>query len=131
MNEDSKQKYYSLEKKAKEKYAEEMAEFDKSAPPKSAPNSKGKKKKEKPDENRPKRAWPPFFFFQKDRREFLQKENPDKNHKQIVALLGEEWRKLSEEQKKPYVEKSSADQKRYEQEKKESKQSKLRSSSQL
>lgn len=46
------------------------------------------------------------------------------NHKQIVALLGEEWRKLSEEQKKPYVEKSSADQKRYEQEKKECKQSK-------
>lgn len=124
MNEESKQKYYDQEKKAKQKYAEEMAEFDKTAPPKSASKEKTKKKKEKSDENKPKRAWPPFFFFQKDKRETLQKENPDKNHKQIVALLGEEWRKLSDEQKKPYVEKSSADQKRYEQEKNNCKQSK-------
>jgi hypothetical protein len=55
----------------------------------------------------------------------LKKENPDRDHKQIVALLGEKWRKMSEEEKRPYVEKSSIDQKRYEQEKKESKQSKV------
>lgn len=125
MNEESKQKYYDQEKKAKEKYNAEMAEFDKSAPAKSASKEKSKKKKEKTDEVKPKRAWPPFFFFQKDKREILQKENPNKNHKEIVALLGEEWRKLSEEQKKPYVEKSSLDQKRYEQEKNELKQSKI------
>ena len=102
MNGESKQKYYEQEKKAKEKYTAEMAEFDKSAPAKSASKEKSKKKKEKLDENRPKRAWPPFFFFQKDKRETLKNENPDKNHKQIVALLGEEWRKLSEEAKRPY-----------------------------
>lgn len=78
MNEESNQKYYEQEKKAKDKYAEEMAEYDKSAQPKSASKEKTKKKKEKSDENKPKRAWPPFFFFQKDRREILQNENPDK-----------------------------------------------------
>lgn len=125
MNEESKQKYYEQEKKAKEKYNAEMADYDKSVPSKSASKDKAKKKKEKSDENKPKRAWPPFFFFQKDRRETLKNENPDKDHKQIVALLGEKWRKLSEEEKRPYVEKSSIDQKRYEQEKKEIKQSKI------
>jgi hypothetical protein len=125
MGEESKQKYYDEEKKAKEKFNAEMAEFEKSAPAKSSGKEKSKKKKEKSDENKPKRAWPPFFFFQSDKREILRKENPDKNHKEIVALLGEEWRKLSDEAKKPYVEKSNVDKKRYEQEKKEMKQSKV------
>jgi hypothetical protein len=124
MNEESKHKYSEQEKKAKEKYNAEMVEFDKSAPAKSATKDKAKKKKDKSDENKPKRAWPPFFFFQKDRRETLKKENPDKDHKQIVALLGENWRKLTQEEKKPYVDMSSVDQKRYEQEKKEYKLSK-------
>lgn len=124
MDDAAKHKYVELEKQAKEQYNKEKAEFDKTAAPRT--NAKGTHKKSRPktDENKPKRAWPPFFFFQQDRRDGLKKENPDKNHKDIVSMLGEEWRNLSAEQKQPYVDKSAVDQKRYEQEKKASKQGK-------
>lgn len=118
MSESEKAKYYKLEKESKDKYSKlkdeylkQKEEYDKTAPPdatakKAEKGKKGKASKAAKGANKgPKRAWPPFFFFQEARREGIKSENPDKTHKEVVALLGEEWRGLSDEQKKPYVDK--------------------------
>lgn len=102
------------EKKDKVRYMKEKEEF------KHTPAQKSKSKtKSKGVKAGPKRAWPPFFFYQQERRQDLKDENPGLNHKEVVSKLGEEWRKLSEESKRPFVEKSTADQMRYEKEKKQ------------
>jgi len=36
-------------------------------------------------------------------------ENKGKTHKEIMALVGEKWKSMSDEDKKPYVEMSKAD----------------------
>ena len=118
MSDKDKKKYIELEKTAKENYLKQKEEYERNAPSKPAATKKKEKKtKEAKKNSGPKRAWPPFFFYQQDRREVLKKENPDKTHKNIVSMLGEEWRNLSEEKKQPYVDKSLEDQKRYEKEK--------------
>lgn len=124
MSDSDKKPYLDQEKKDKARYMKEKEEFKASG--KDAPVSKkrDKKAKAKAGSNGPKRAWPPFFFYQETRREDLKKENPTLNHKEIVSKLGEEWRTLTEAQKQPYVEKSVEDQKRYEVEKKHYQESK-------
>lgn len=111
LDEEAKSKYFELEKESKATYAVEKAkymkakiEYDKTHVP-SAPSSKKSKEKKAKAPKGPKRAWPPFFFFQDTRRASIKQENPDKTHKEIIVMLGEEWRGLSEEQKQPYVDK--------------------------
>jgi len=112
-----KKPYIDQERKDKARYMKEKEEFSKTA--KTLPGNKSKSKKNnlKGTQQKPKRAWPPFFFFQEARREGLKEENPTLNHKEIVSKLGEEWRTLTDEQKRPYVNKSAEDQKRYDKEK--------------
>ena len=112
-----KKPYHDQEKIDKERYNKEKEELKDSG--NIAPVSKKKSKKgaKKDLQTGPKRAWPPFFFFQKERREYLKEENPDLNHKQIVSKLGEEWRGFSEEDKQPFIERSLQDQRRYDKEK--------------
>jgi len=105
MKDSAKAKFLALEKEAKEKYVKAKAEYDKTATPKEKEKKQGKGKKQKADSNAPKRAWPPFFFYQQQRMPELKKEHPDKSHKEKVSLLGEEWRGLTEQQKQPYIEK--------------------------
>ena len=86
--------------------------------------AKGKEKKEKKqkrakkDKDAPKRALSAFFFYNQERRETLKKEKPDLNNKDIIRTMSAEWNALSDEKKKPYIEKAEADKKRYEAEKK-------------
>ena len=75
-------------------------------------------KKAKKDKDAPKRAISAFFFYNKERREKLKKEQPNLDNKEIIKTMSDEWNKLSEEKKKPYVAKAEADKKRYEAEKK-------------
>lgn len=112
MTDAQKAKYFALEKESKDKYLklkEEYlkikTEYDKTAPSAPAPKKSGKEKKGKAANavKGPKRAWPPFFFFQETRRAGIKGENPDKTHKEVVSMLGEEWRGMSEAQKLPYV----------------------------
>lgn len=119
LSESEKKPFVDQERKDKARYMKEKEEYSKVAKSLPVNKTKTKKGKAKSDKKGPKRAWPPFFFFQEQRREDLKKENPNLNHKEIVSKLGEEWRTLTDEQKKPYVEKSIADQKRYDKEKKE------------
>ncbi|XP_051506007.1 transcription factor SOX-30-like [Myxocyprinus asiaticus] len=51
-----------------------------------------------------KRPMNAFMVWSKIHRPILSKANPDANNTNISVLLGSEWSKLSEEQKKPYYE---------------------------
>ena len=83
--------------------------------------AKGKKKdkKAKKDKDAPKKAISAFFFYNKERRPILKKEQPSLDNKQIIKTMSEEWNKLSDEKKKPYIAKAEADKKRYAKEKEE------------
>ena len=73
-------------------------------------------KKNKKDKDAPKKAISAYFFYIKERRESITKEQPNLNNKEIVKKMSEEWNALSDK-KKPYVQKAEADKKRYETEK--------------
>ena len=77
-----------------------------------------KAKKAKKDKDAPKRAISAFFFYNQERREKLKKEKPNLDNKEIIKTMSAEWNALSDEKKKPYVQKAEADKKRYETEKK-------------
>ena len=77
-----------------------------------------KAKRAKKDKDAPKRALSAYFFYNQERRDSLKKEKPELNNKEIIKKMSEEWNALSDEKKKPYVEKAEADKKRYEAEKK-------------
>ena len=71
------------------------------------------KKKAKKDKDAPKRPLSAYFFYIQERREALKKEKPNLENKELIKTMGEEWNKLSDEEKKPYVKKAEADKKRY------------------
>ena len=77
------------------------------------------KKRSKKDKNAPKRPISAYFFYNQERRESLKKEKPTLNNKDLIRIMGDEWNKLSEEAKKPYVKKAEDDKKRYLEEMKE------------
>jgi len=76
-------------------------------------------KKAKKDKNAPKRAISAFFFYQKTRRESLKTEQKDLTNKQLISKMSEEWKNLSEDQRKPYQKMAEQDKARYEKDKKE------------
>lgn len=63
---------------------------------------KEKKVKAKKDKDAPKRAISAFFFYNKERRPLLAKEQPSLNNKEIISTMSKEWNALSEEKKTPY-----------------------------
>lgn len=75
-------------------------------------------KRAKKDKEAPKKNISAFFFFNKERRETLKKEQPQLSNKEIIKTMSDEWNKLSEEKRKPYIAKAEEDRKRYEEEKK-------------
>ena len=74
-------------------------------------------KKNKKDKDAPKKAISAYFFYIKERRDSITKEQPNLNNKEIVKKMSEEWNVLSDDKKKPYVQKALEDKKRYEKEK--------------
>jgi len=75
------------------------------------PAKKGK------DPNAPKRGLSAYMFFANEQRENVREENPGISFGQVGKVLGERWKALSENQRKPYEEKAQTDKKRYEDEK--------------
>ncbi|KAI7898173.1 high mobility group box domain-containing protein [Cokeromyces recurvatus] len=57
------------------------------------------------------------MFFSQEKRASVKEENPEATFGQIGKILGEKWKAMSDEEKKPYVQKAEADKKRYESEK--------------
>ena len=55
----------------------------------------------------------PFLFFSNEKRAQIQTEFPDMKITEVSAKLGEIWRKMTDEEKEPYVQKSKSDRDRY------------------
>ncbi|XP_073012039.1 high mobility group B protein 7-like [Typha latifolia] len=69
---------------------------------------KGKKEKKSKDPNMPKRPPTAFFIFMDDFRKIYKEANPDS--KKVAAAAkegGEKWKSMTEEEKKPYLEKAA------------------------
>lgn len=107
---EEKKKYEDMAKKDKERYGEEMKNY---SPPKGA---KGSKKGGKKDKNAPKRAMTSFMLFSQENRERIKKENPGISFGEIGKKLGEEFKKLSPEERAKYDQKNEKDKERYKKE---------------
>jgi len=81
-----------------------------------APVAKKKTKKRKKDPNAPKRPTSAYFFFGGEVRPGIREENPDMKITAVMSLIGEKWRELGDDEKKPYEEMAAKDRKRYEKE---------------
>ncbi|KAL4897112.1 high mobility group box domain-containing protein [Aspergillus ambiguus] len=71
----------------------------------------------KKDPNAPKRGLSAYMFFANENREKIREDNPGIAFGQVGKMLGEKWKALSDEDRRPYEEKAAADKKRYEDEK--------------
>jgi hypothetical protein len=75
--------------------------------------------KAKKDKNAPKRAISAFFFYQKERREPLKKEQPQLDNKQLISKMSEEWNNMNDVARIPFGKMAEQDKVRYEKQKKE------------
>ena len=73
------------------------------------------KTKTKPptDPNKPKRSKSAYLYFSSEQRATIVTNNPDVKNNGIMALVGAEWKKLTEEQKIPYETQAKIDKERY------------------
>lgn len=78
-----------------------------------------KNKEEEEEEEKIKRPMNAYMHFCAESREEVKKENPDAKAKDILHLLGDKWKALSEEEKKKYNDLAAKDKERYEKECKE------------
>lgn len=67
----------------------------------------------------PRRPQCAFFFYIADRRASLREEQPGLKAMDTGRVLGDEWNKLTEEEKVPYQELAQKDRERYNEEKEE------------
>ena len=81
------------------------------------PNSKSRKKSEKP--NQPKKAKTSYMCFMQENAKKTMEELKTTKCSDAAKLLGERWQKMSDQEKKPYVEMVKADVARYEKQMKE------------
>lgn len=56
----------------------------------------------KKDDNRPKRAPSAYMLFAADERPLVIENNPDMKLSQVMVLIGQAWKALSDSKKKPY-----------------------------
>ena len=85
----------------------------------SAPVAETKKGKKAKDPNAPKGALSAFMYFSNEVRDKIRKENPDMKLTDVSKKIGEQWKALSEEDKKPYNVKAEKDKIRAAKEKEE------------
>ncbi|GAQ80667.1 high mobility group box protein [Klebsormidium nitens] len=75
-------------------------------------------KKEKKDPRQPHRPLSAFVLWSKDQRPQVQKENPEASFGALSTLLGEKWKNVSAEKKKPYEDQAKSLNDVYKEEKK-------------
>jgi len=124
LSDEQKEKYASKAKKAKDKYDKNLAAYKKTEDyakyqqkleywkqsekeaakmdESGAPVKKVSLPRKPKDANCPKRSASSYFLFGNSVRARIKAENPDLKVTEIAKLIGEEWRKLSEEEKKPF-----------------------------
>jgi len=119
--EDEKEKKESKESSESSSSSEKPApkkEVKKPAPKKRAPAKKKRpaKKKVKKDPNAPKKATTAYQYFQSEIRPKFKEKYEGISFGEMSQKISAEWKRLSDEEKKPYVEKHLEDKKRYEKE---------------
>eukprot|EP01087_Luapelamoeba_hula_P021760 TRINITY_DN766_c0_g1_i4.p1 TRINITY_DN766_c0_g1~~TRINITY_DN766_c0_g1_i4.p1 ORF type:complete len:203 (-),score=91.98 TRINITY_DN766_c0_g1_i4:335-943(-) len=78
-----------------------------------AGRGKGKKKK---DPNKPVRAKTPYLVFVQENRAKYKLENPGLQFGDLSRLVGQKWKELGEEDKKPYIDSAQRDKHRFDEE---------------
>lgn len=77
-------------------------------------DSSGRKsRKKRKDPNAPKRATNAYMIFCKERRAALKEEHPELQFGKLGARLGEMWRLMSPEEKRPFENRATGDRDRY------------------
>lgn len=70
-------------------------------------------KRARKDPSAPKRPMSAFLMFAQGRRAELRSKNPNLKNTEVSQILGEMWRNLSEEYRRPFVEREKADREVY------------------
>eukprot|EP00752_Nemacystus_decipiens_P014670 g13066.t1 len=89
----------------KDRYEQELAMYD---GPLKVPNKRAKK-----DPLAPKRAMSAFLHFSQSMRPRLRETYPEAKNMDMSKMLGQEWNRMSEEEKEPYKTKANDDTMRY------------------
>eukprot|EP00941_MAST-03F_sp_MAST-3F-sp1_P002933 g2933.t1 len=82
----------------------------------STSTSSSKGKKNVSSSKKPKKPRSAYIIFGVEIREKIKSENPGINAKDIMKMTGAEWKKLSDEEKRPYKKKAEDDKARFERE---------------
>ena len=61
----------------------------------------------------PKRAITAFFCYQRERMKTIKEENLGLDHKSLIRKVAEEWKNMSKQEKRKYIEESNKDKIRY------------------
>lgn len=61
----------------------------------------------------PKRAITAFFCYQRERKKTIKEENHGLDHKSLIRKMAEEWKNMSKQEKRKYIEESNEDKTRY------------------
>ncbi|CAH0488945.1 hypothetical protein KXD40_005931 [Peronospora effusa] len=85
--------------------------------PKKVDGDRTRKPRKKKDKNAPKRALSAFMFFSNDIRDTVKKEMPELQFLEISSEIGRRWKKITDEERRPYDELAAADKRRYLEEK--------------
>lgn len=91
--------------KEKQRYLEEKEAY---TGPWQVPNKRAKK-----DPSAPRRNPSAFLLFSIKKRKELKEQNPDLKNTEISRMLGEEWRKTSEQEKHPFIQQEESERELY------------------
>lgn len=80
---------------------------------------KPKKNKKVKDPKAPKRALSAWIIFTTEQRPIFKENNPDKSNTELTTLMSQEWRIMTDSDKKKYEDLANVDKERYMKEKEE------------
>ena len=80
---------------------------------------KPKKNKKVKDPKAPKRALSAWIIFTTEQRSIFKENNPDKSNTELTTLMSQEWRNMTDSDKKKYEDLANVDKERYMKEKEE------------
>eukprot|EP00978_Attheya_sp_CCMP212_P018909 scaffold52289_cov51-Attheya_sp.AAC.4 len=118
LSEEDRKEWDDKAKIDKERYTEEMKNYEAPADDSDDDGSEDEAstKKAKKDPNAPKRAMTSYMYFMQAKRAEIKKNNPDATFGEIAKLVGAEFKKLTDEEKEEWEEKSKSDKERYKKE---------------
>merc|ERR1711862_1091333 len=113
------EEYKQLTPEEKKKWEKEAAKdklrYDREMEYYVPPDGVKKRKKDK-DPNKPKRNMSAYFLFSNASRASIKERNPDASFRQLAKLISEEFKCLSDKERKTWDKKAAADKVRYEEE---------------